>query len=121
MSEGRGSVGADPCVRPRVSFLSIMPGQGQAPAPVRGRDLSLWGLLKKPERENLFVCRGRIHATPFFHPLQGPHVCGPYTTFAKAESHCRYSGIAGLFQQPLEGVWLPEGKARQKPSGLCEG
>ena len=36
------SVGADPCVRPRVSFLSIMPGQGQAPVPVLKRGMVLF-------------------------------------------------------------------------------
>ena len=52
------------------------------------------------------VCRGRIHATHpvFFCPLQGPHICGPYTPFGKAVSHCPHSDITGAFskeQPPL--------------------
>ena len=47
------------------------------------------------------VCRGRIHATHpgFFRPLQGPHICGPYTPFGKAVSHCRHSDIAGALRR----------------------
>ena len=42
------------------------------------------GLLKKSERENLFMCRGRILCDPRFSRLHdtGRIICGPYKTIA---------------------------------------
>ena len=82
-----------------------------------GGDFFLTGLLRKPERENLFVCRSDIYVRhicdpDFFNPLKGPHVCsapkkGALPTKTAPPRSRKTLVHRGFFNNPLRGSVFP--------------